>query len=126
VDETLIKVGSEYIWLWAAIETKDRHILALDISKERNMFVAERFFAGLVKTRKTYGINRHEIWYPQACRFLKVGHHLQSPFEKSIIERTMQYLKDRTEGSDDYFPCKKKEIQTKACHELVASFCRLP
>ena len=45
VDETLIKVGSEYIWLWVAIEPKNREILALNISKERNMFVAERFIA---------------------------------------------------------------------------------
>ena len=48
VDETLIKVGSEYVWLWVAIEPKDRRILALTISKERNMFVAERFLSGLV------------------------------------------------------------------------------
>ncbi len=49
VDETLIKVGSEYIWLWVAIEPENRQILALYISKERNMFVAERFMSGLVK-----------------------------------------------------------------------------
>ena len=44
IDETLIKVGSKYIWLWVIIEPKDKEILAIDISKERNMFVAERFF----------------------------------------------------------------------------------
>jgi len=44
IDETLIKVGSsEYIWLWVIIEPKDKEILAIDISKERNMFVAEAF-----------------------------------------------------------------------------------
>ena len=48
VDETLIKVGSEHIWLWVAIEPKYKEILALTISKERNMFVAERFISGLV------------------------------------------------------------------------------
>ena len=43
VDKTLLKVGSEYIWLWwDAIEPINRQILALSISKERNMFVAER------------------------------------------------------------------------------------
>ena len=50
VDETIIKAGSEYVWLWVAIEPKDKAILALTVSKERNMFVAERFVAGLVKT----------------------------------------------------------------------------
>src|SRR3982750_3879019 len=36
VDETAIKAGSEYTWLWVAIEPKYRQILALSISKERN------------------------------------------------------------------------------------------
>ena len=108
VDETAIKAGSECIWLWVAIEQKNKQILALTISKERNMFVAERFIAGLVKTHGKHAVSTDGgTWYPQACRFLKLNHHIHSPFEKSIIERTMQYIKDRTECFDDYFPCRK-------------------
>jgi putative transposase len=45
VDETMLKVGSEYIWLWIAIERENKQILALYVSKERNMFVvAEHTF----------------------------------------------------------------------------------
>ena len=33
VDETLIKVGSELIWLWVAIEPENRQILALLFSQ---------------------------------------------------------------------------------------------
>jgi len=29
VDETMLKVGSEYIWLWIAIEPENKQILAL-------------------------------------------------------------------------------------------------
>ena len=29
-------------------------------------------------------------------------------FEKNLIERTIQYIKDRTGSFDDYFPCNKK------------------
>ena len=47
--------------------------------------------------------------HPQACRFLTLKHHLHSSFERSIIERTIQYIKDRTECFDDYFPCRKKD-----------------
>ena len=43
LDETIIKAGSEYIWLWVVIEPKNKEILGISISKERNMFVAERF-----------------------------------------------------------------------------------
>ena len=47
-------------------------------------------------------------WYPQACNFLHLKHRLHSSLEKSIIERVMQYFKDRTEGFDDYYPCPKR------------------
>ncbi len=107
VDETLIKVGSDFIWLWAATEPENRKILALTISKERNMFVAERFISGLVKAHGRRPVSTDGgTWYPQACRFLKLTHHIHSPFEKSVIERTIQYVKDRTECFDDYFPCR--------------------
>ena len=41
-------------------------------------------------------------------QFLKPNyHHIHSSYEKSIIERTIQYIKERTERFDDYFPCRK-------------------
>ncbi len=59
VDETLIQVGSELVWLWVATEPENRQILALSISKERNMLVAERFLSGLVRVHgKHPHINR--------------------------------------------------------------------
>jgi putative transposase len=51
-------------------------------------------------------------WYPQACEFLKLEHHLHSSYGKSTIERTIQYVKDRTECFDDYyFPCRKERCK---------------
>ncbi len=112
IDETFIKVGSEYIWLWIAIENDSREILQISISKERNMFVAERFILNLVKRYGEHPVSTDGgTWYPQACRFLKLSHHIHSSYEKSIIERTVQYIKDRTEGFDDYFPCRKSKCK---------------
>ena len=112
VDETLLKVGSEYIWLWVAIEPQNRQILALNISKERNMLIAERFIADLVRIHGRHPVSTDGgTWYPQACRFLRLSHHIHSSLEKSLIERTMQYIKDRTESFDDYFPCKLKNCK---------------
>jgi putative transposase len=91
IDETVIKVGQEYIWLWVAIEpTKDREILAISISKERNMFVAEHFLPDVVDEYGPHPVYTDGgSWYPlQACRFLKLNHHIHSTFEKSLIERT--------------------------------------
>ena len=114
IDETLFKVGSEYVWLWVAIDPKNRQILALSISKERNMFVAERFISKLIMIYGSHPVSTDGgTWYPQACRFLKLQHHLHSYFEKSLVERTIQYIKDRTESFDDYFPCRLDKCKLK-------------
>ena len=126
VDETQIKVGSEYIWLWIAIEPENKEIVGLRISKERNMFVAERFLSDIVDKHGQHPVSTDGgTWYPQACRFLKLNHHIHSfvyKNEKSIIERTMQYIKDRTEGFDDYFPCRKKNCKLKHVKQWLNLF----
>jgi putative transposase len=43
VDETLLKVGSQYVWVCVAIEPLAKVILGIRISFERTMLVAERF-----------------------------------------------------------------------------------
>ena len=65
-----------------------------------------------VQYQQTAG--EHGIHRP-VNQFLDVEHHhIHSLFEKSIIiERTIQYIKDRTEGFDDYFPCGKKKCKLK-------------
>jgi putative transposase len=65
------------------------------ISLERSILVAEQFLQELIKK---YGKNPVSTdggtWYPsQACRFLKLRHHIHSYYERSIIERTIQYIK---------------------------------
>jgi putative transposase len=76
------------------------------------MFVVERFLSNVIKEYGKYPVSTDGgTWYPQAYRFLKLFHHFHSfvyKDEKSIIERTMQYIKDRIESFDDYFPCRKK------------------
>ena len=88
----MIKAGSELIWLWVVIEPTEKEILSFHILKERNMFVVERFLSQVVNK---YGLHLVSsdggTWYPQACKFLNLQHHLHSSIEKSIIERTMQY-----------------------------------
>ena len=108
----MLKIGSKFVWLWVAIEPKHRQILKADISFERTMLVAERFITSLINRYGKHPISTDGgTWYPQACIFLKVNHRIHSTLEKSLIERTMQYIKDRTEGFDDYFPCKKNKCK---------------
>ena len=123
IDETLIKVGFDLIWLWVAIEPKHRQILHINISFERTMLVAERLIASLVDKYGKHPVSTDGgTWYPQACQFLKLDHHIHSFYEKSIIERTIQYIKDRTECFDDYFPCKRKKCKSKHVRKWLYLF----
>ena len=78
------------------------------------MLIVEQFISKLVKA---YGSNPVSTdggtWYPQLCKLLKIEYHIHSSYEKSIIERTMQYIKDRRECSDYYFPCGKPKCKLK-------------
>jgi putative transposase len=98
-----------------AIEPEHRQILKIDISLERNMLIAERFISSLMNKYDQYPVSTDGgTWYPQACKFLGLkNHHIHPSFEKSFIERTMQYTKDRTESFDDYFPCNRKMCKLK-------------
>ena len=78
------------------------------------MFVAEKFLSGLANIHGKHPVSTDGgTWYSKACKFLRLKHHLHSSLEKSLIERTMQYIKDRTECFDDYLPCKLKHCKLK-------------
>jgi putative transposase len=91
IDERQLKVGSDYFWIWIAIESSHRTVLGVRISAERNMFVAEQFLSSLVKEYGKHPVSTDgSTWYPhQACKFLKIRHHTYSSHEKSIIEQTI-------------------------------------
>ena len=112
IDETQLKVGNNYFWIWIAIESSDRTVLDVSISAERNMFVAERFLSSLVQEYGKHPVSTDGgTWYPQACKYLKLRHHIHSAYEKSIIERTIEYLKDRTQNVlTIIFPVKNRSV----------------
>jgi putative transposase len=73
--------------------------------------VAERFLSRLLKEHGRYHVSTAgETWYLHACRLLRIKHHLLSPYEKSIIERKMQYIKDRTECFIDFLLLAKEKM----------------
>ncbi len=89
------------------------------------MLIAERFLSSLINKYGKHHISRLTMVIGiHKQRFLKLGHHLQSFFEKNTIERTMQYIKDRIEGSDHYFTCKKNKcrlntLNNELTHSLI-------
>ena len=90
VDETILQVGTEYIWLWVAIESENGQILAQDITQERNMLIAERFLSGVVRYYGNHPISTDGgTWYPQACEFLKMDHHIHSPLWRKALSKEL-------------------------------------
>ncbi|HET7391560.1 MAG TPA: hypothetical protein VFJ51_12105 [Nitrososphaeraceae archaeon] len=77
------------------------------------MIIAEAFLSSLVGIYGKYTVysDGDGSWYPEACVSLGLEHRLHSSYEKSIlVERAIEYLKDRTEAFDDYFPCKRNGL----------------
>ena len=69
------------------------------------MFVAENFVRPHIEK---YG--RHIVYTDgggtlytlQVCRFLHLRHYLHSALQESLVERAIQYFKDKTECFDDF------------------------
>lgn len=110
VDETLLRIDGQDYWLWIAYEPNLNVCLMMHLSRERTILVCYQFFKQL---RSTYG--RKAIftdgahWYHLACKWLRLKHNVYGTSLKNLIERFIQYLKDRTECFDDHFPCQKKD-----------------
>ena len=123
IDETVIQVGSQHFWLWFCIEPVHSSVLGIYISEERNMLVAEKFIRSLLSN---YG--KHTVytdggtWYDEACNILRLKHYLHSSIEKSLMERVNQYLKDRIESFDDYYPCIKNECNLFHVYNWIQFF----
>ena len=65
IDETLNRIGSQYVWLWVAFEPINKQILKVDISFDRTMLVAERFIASLINTYGKHPVSTDGgTWYP--------------------------------------------------------------
>jgi len=123
VDETIIQIGKQHFWLWLCIKPINSSVLGIYISEMRNMLVAEKFIRSLVSK---YG--KHTVytdggtWYDQAFNVIGLKHYLHSPIQKSLMERVNQYLKDRIESFDDYYPCRQEECNIFHVHNWIQFF----
>ncbi|MDR4510598.1 MAG: hypothetical protein MRJ93_02705 [Nitrososphaeraceae archaeon] len=49
-------------------------------------------------------------------------HYLHSPIQKSLMERVNQYLKDKSNHFDDYYPCRQQECNLFHVHNWIQFF----
>jgi putative transposase len=104
-------------------ESENSQVLAQNIAQDRNMPVVKKFLSGIVKIHGNHpGSTDGGTWYPMTCRFLGLKHYIHSPFEKSLIGRTIQYIKDGTESFDNYLPCRMKNCKLNHLQNRINLF----
>ena len=91
IDETLLKVRNEFVWLWIAIEPIDKIILGIRsyfLGKEQCLLLQNDFYnknwLGNMENIQSLLMEVHGI-YPQACKFLNMNHHLHSSSSSLIL-----------------------------------------
>ena len=87
------------------------------------MFVAEKFIRSLVQKYDKHTVYTDGgTWYDEACNVIGLKHYLHYAYLKSLMERVNQYLKDRIESFDDYYPCIKEECNLFHVHNWIQLF----
>lgn len=110
VDETMVNVGGRRVWLWVAIEPERRILIALHLSKTRNILVAYSFLNMLRQRGVKQVITDGASSYPVAARWAK--HEVVHGGVRSYVERFICTVKDRLRGFDLYFPSPKKLLES--------------
>ena len=80
----MLKIGSEYIWLWVATEPENSQILALlllkNLKRETCLLPKDSLLDGLVKFNGKHPVSMDGgTWYPMACKFLGLKHQTTIP-----------------------------------------------
>jgi putative transposase len=123
VDETMVKIRGRQAWVWVAYEPSLRVFLWFRISFNQSELDAILF---LKELRSRYGRRPvwtdEGVWYPEACRWLRLEHHIYPVEWKNLMERMNQALKDRLENFDDLFPCLREECDHGHVHNWVSVF----
>ena len=123
VDETMIKIKGKRAWVWVAFEPGLRAFLSFRVSYNQSTLDAYLF---LKELRRRYGLKPiwtdDANWYPEACRWLRLEHHVYGDEWKNLIERMNQSLKDRLENFDDYFPCLKDGCKKEHVRNWISVF----
>ena len=119
IDETEIIIAGRKAYFFLAYEPFEKRILGPYLTWQPNSIVVEMFLKDL---RKMYG--RHQVWtdgawyYASACNSLGWEHRVygRGSWLWEVMERAVQYVKDRTEAFDDLFPCRSHGSNCRLKH----------
>ncbi|MEM1546131.1 MAG: hypothetical protein QXP91_06700 [Candidatus Methanomethylicia archaeon] len=100
-----------------------RRILYVWVYDVANIITSLKF---LKKVKTTYGSNIIVLsdgahYYKASCRILKLKHELYGLEVRNLMERIIQYIKDRTRLFDNYIPCMKNKCGNEHALMLMKS-----
>jgi len=123
VDETMVNAGGTSALIWVAFEPDLRAMLDFHVSWRGNSIDAYTFIRRLV--HKYGGVPIYTDgagWYADACRWAGVEHVVYGRPLRNLMERMVQYVKDRTEAFDDLFPARKSRLSSRRAFEHMLNW----
>jgi putative transposase len=123
IDDTRVEVGGRELVLYVAFEPRLRRIVYMRFFEAANIFTALTF----IKRIKAIYRSRMKVltdgaqYYRAACKFLNLDHDVYDSKARNLMERIVQYVKDRTEDFDDYIPCRREKCDKRHAQMLLSS-----
>ncbi len=118
IDETEIKVGNRWYWLWLAIEPTRRKILAMALTQTRNGLVARSL---LKELKRRYGrlkvVTDGGTWYPfLGCPYTRAGARGSVRWHKKLRRKNHRDRQGQTKGLRQVLPLPMRRPQPR--HQL--------
>ena len=121
VDDTRIKIGSREGVLYIAFEPYLRKIIYMMTFDVANTLTSLIFIKRVraICGSKIIILTDGAPYYRASCRILNLRHGVYSIEVRNLMERIIQYVKDRTKLFDNYIPCIKDECDEKHAEMLL-------
>jgi len=113
VDEMMLKVKGQHLFVWAAIDVDFKEALAVDASWQRPIMNAEHILKEALRSclNKPVILVDKGPWYPDALKSLSLSYKHVTRGLRSRIERWFRILKERTKQFYNNFPSRKRCIK---------------
>jgi transposase-like protein len=123
VDDTRIKIGSRERVLYIAFKPYLRRIVCMMTFDVANILTSIIF---IKRVKAICGSNIIILtdgapYYRASCRILNLRHGVYSLEVRNLMERIIEYVKDRTRLFDNYIPCIKDECDGEHAEMLLKS-----
>jgi putative transposase len=123
IDDTRVEVGGRELVLFVAFEPRLRRIVYMRFFEVANIFTALTF---MKKVKALYRSKMKILtdgaqYYRTACKFLNLDHDVYDLRLRNVMERIVQYVKDRTKDFDDYIPCRRERCDKRHAQMLLSS-----